>query len=184
MNNTAGKLAYGKTTPLPIKTKIKKYLWLLINRTVFRLIPPPLIKPRLGLLRLFGASIHSTANVARSAIISCPWNLVMGRDSSICDGAWVDNLATVALEDNAIIGQQAIVLTGTHDIYNPEFPLILKPVKIGYGVWITTRCIVLPGVSIGPLAVVGAGSVVVHSLPGGMVYAGNPAIKIKKREIS
>lgn len=181
---TAEKLRYQRTTSLPIKDKVRKYIWLLINRTIFRLIPPPIIKPRLKLLSLFGASIHPSANVARSAVISCPWNLKMGRDSSIGDGAWIDSLAIVELEDNAIVGQKSVILTGSHDINSASYSLVLRPVKIGYGVWITTRCIVLPGVSIGPLAVVGAGSVVVRSLPGGNVYAGNPAIKLKEREIS
>jgi len=176
-------LRYGKTTPFSMRFKLKKYLWLLINRSIFRFIPPPFIKPRLFLLRIFGASIHSSANVARSAVVSCPWNLVMGKDSSICDGAWVDNLTTVELEDNAIVGQQAVILTGTHNIFDATYPLVLKPVKLEYGVWVTTRCIILPGVSIGPLTVVGAGSVVVRSIPGGMVYAGNPAIELRKREI-
>lgn len=41
--------------------------------------------------------------------------------------------------------------------------------------FIGTRSIILPGVTIGPNAVVGAGSVVTKDVPAGMVHAGNPA---------
>jgi acetyltransferase-like isoleucine patch superfamily enzyme len=41
--------------------------------------------------------------------------------------------------------------------------------------FIGARCIIMPGVTIGPNAVVGAGSIVTKDVPPGMVYAGNPA---------
>lgn len=41
--------------------------------------------------------------------------------------------------------------------------------------FIGANVIVMPGVTIGPNAVVGAGSVVTKDVPEGMVYAGNPA---------
>jgi len=50
-----------------------------------------------------------------------------------------------------------------------------QPVTIGDHVWIGTRALILPGVTIGDGAVVGAGSVVTKDvLPNGVV-AGNPA---------
>ena len=48
-------------------------------------------------------------------------------------------------------------------------------------VWIATGAIVLPGVTIGEGAVVGAGSVVARDVPPWTVVAGNPAREIKKR---
>jgi acetyltransferase-like isoleucine patch superfamily enzyme len=46
-------------------------------------------------------------------------------------------------------------------------------------VWIGMNCIVLKGVSIGPGAIVAAGSVVIADVEPNSLYAGNPAKKIK-----
>ncbi|MER5810394.1 sugar O-acetyltransferase [Streptomyces sp. NPDC002033] len=50
-----------------------------------------------------------------------------------------------------------------------------KPITIGDGAWLGGGVIVLPGVTIGPDTVVGAGSVVTKDLPAGVVAVGNPA---------
>lgn len=54
-----------------------------------------------------------------------------------------------------------------------------QPVLIGDGVWIGTRALILPGVTIGSGAVVGAGSVVTTDIPERSVAVGNPARVIK-----
>ena len=50
-----------------------------------------------------------------------------------------------------------------------------KPVRIGSNVWIGGGAIVLPGVTIGDDAVIGAGSVVTRDVLPGVTVAGNPA---------
>lgn len=54
-------------------------------------------------------------------------------------------------------------------------------VKIGSDVWVGTQSIILPGVSIGDGAVVGANSTVTKDIPPYAIYAGNPARLIKWR---
>lgn len=54
-----------------------------------------------------------------------------------------------------------------------------KPVLIGENVWIGTHVIILPGVTIGDRAVIGAGSVVTKDVPANSVAVGNPARVIK-----
>lgn len=49
------------------------------------------------------------------------------------------------------------------------------PVRIGRNVWIGGGAIILPGVTIGDDAVIGAGSVVTRDVPAGATVAGNPA---------
>ena len=63
--------------------------------------------------------------------------------------------------------------------YSPQ-PQITKDVAIGDGVWIGQRAIVLPGVTIGAHSIIGAGSVVTHSVPPYSMAAGNPATIIKR----
>ena len=50
-----------------------------------------------------------------------------------------------------------------------------RPIRIGNDVWIGGGAVILPGVTIGDRSVVGAGSVVVHSVPADCVAVGNPA---------
>ncbi len=55
-----------------------------------------------------------------------------------------------------------------------------KPISIGNDVWIGANSIILPGVKIGDGAIIGAGSVVVKSIPSNVIAGGNPAIVIKE----
>jgi maltose O-acetyltransferase len=76
-------------------------------------------------------------------------------------------------------------------IYTPMHPMDAelrrrqefgKPVDIGADVWVGGGAIILPGVSIGSRAVIGAGSVVTRDVPEGVFAAGNPCRVIRKIE--
>ncbi|HEX7890483.1 MAG TPA: sugar O-acetyltransferase [Ramlibacter sp.] len=54
-----------------------------------------------------------------------------------------------------------------------------RPVDIGSDVWIGGGAIVLPGVTVGDRAVIGAGSVVTRDVPAGVFAAGNPCRVIR-----
>lgn len=57
-----------------------------------------------------------------------------------------------------------------------------QPIKVGAGAWIGIRAVILPGVEIGEGAIIGAGSVVTHSIPPMAIAMGNPAVVKKFRE--
>ena len=50
-----------------------------------------------------------------------------------------------------------------------------KDIVIGEHVWIGTRAMILKGVTIGDNTIIGAGSVVVHDIPGNSLTVGSPA---------
>ena len=50
-----------------------------------------------------------------------------------------------------------------------------RPITIGANVWIGGHAIILPGVTIGDDAIIGAGSVVTRDVPAGSTVVGNPA---------
>jgi acetyltransferase-like isoleucine patch superfamily enzyme len=72
--------------------------------------------------------------------------------------------------DDVLTVPDTTIWTINHRFDDPTVPIrvqgwVEKPVVIGNDVWIAAQCIVLPGVTIGDHAVVGAGSVVTHDLP-------------------
>ncbi|WP_081827855.1 CatB-related O-acetyltransferase [Kozakia baliensis] len=54
-------------------------------------------------------------------------------------------------------------------------------ISIGHDVWIGFRAIILPGITIGDGAVIGAGSIVTKDVPPYAIHAGNPAKLIRYR---
>jgi acetyltransferase-like isoleucine patch superfamily enzyme len=73
------------------------------------------------------------------------------------------------------INDGVTILTADHDIDDPLWRHKKKGVSIGDYAWIATRAIVLPGVSVGKGAVVGAGAVVANDIPPYRIAIGNPA---------
>jgi acetyltransferase-like isoleucine patch superfamily enzyme len=59
--------------------------------------------------------------------------------------------------------------------WNTDHKTGARPIKIGRGVFVGARAIILKGVTIGDRAVIGAGAVVTKNVPAGSVAAGNPA---------
>ena len=77
--------------------------------------------------------------------------------------------------DDVSIGPEAAILTLGHDPQSPNFSDKGGEVVIGNKVWICYRAIILPGVSIGEGAVVGAGAVVSRDVEPYTIVAGSPA---------
>ena len=88
---------------------------------------------------------------------------------------------SVTIGRDCLIGTHAIILDNDfHDALRRQDRPEAKPVRIGDRVWIGNRVIVLPGVTIGDDAVVGAGSVVTSDVAARSVVAGNPARVIRQ----
>jgi maltose O-acetyltransferase len=87
--------------------------------------------------------------------------------------------APIYIGENTTFSFENIIITATHKVGDWE-TIIAKPVYIGKNVWITTRCIILPGVKIGDNSIIAAGSVVVKDIPANCFAAGNPAKVIRK----
>jgi acetyltransferase-like isoleucine patch superfamily enzyme len=84
----------------------------------------------------------------------------------------------VTLEDDVMVAANVQILTNNHDPYKREI-LTCKPVLIKQGAWIGAGASIMPGITIGKYAIVGAASVVTHAVPDYGVAVGNPARVVK-----
>ncbi|WP_083644403.1 hypothetical protein [Christiangramia flava] len=173
-----------QTTPYSLLVKLKVYFWRFTNRTLFRIIPNQIRSPRIILLQLFGAKVHSGAFINRKSNIEHPWNLEIGNLSSLGENSWAYCLDKISIGEKCTIGKDSYLITGSHDISHPNFYQTTKPIKIDSGTWVSTGCYILPGVHLKEFTVVAANSNVIKSTEKFDVIGGNPAKFIKKRVIT
>ena len=79
----------------------------------------------------------------------------------------------VTIEDDVFIGPNVIFTNDKYPKVKGEWKLL--PIKIKTGASIGGSSIILPGVTVGKNALVGAGSVVAKDVPDNAIVAGNPA---------
>ena len=176
-------LGEGCTTPYPKSHVLLRWLWALVESTLFRWSPRPLHLWRAWLLRIFGAEIPQPTQVVvfPTARITFPWLLTMMPRAMIGPRVTVYNLARITLRYGANVSQNCHLCAGTHDFNRWSMPLVALPIEIGQNVWLGADVFVGPGVTIGELCVVGARSVVVHDLPARKICVGQPCRPIKDR---
>lgn len=131
-------------------------------------------------LRMFGAEVASGVIMRRGLRVKYPWKLRIGRNCWLGEDVWIHNQAEFVVEDNVVISQGCFVTTGTHDT-QVDMALVVAPVRIRRGAWLTSRVVVTPGVDIGENSIVTPGSVVHKSVPADSVVGGNPARFLKPR---
>jgi len=120
----------------------------------------------------------------------------IGRNCNICSHCFVeggavigDNVTVkcgvqvwdgVTIEDDVLVGANTSFSNDRHPksgnrTFRLEKTLVRRGASIGVG------SVILPGVTIGENAVVGAGSVVTHDVPAGVTVVGNPAVPLEMR---
>jgi len=104
-----------------------------------------------------------------------PWNIALHDAACVGDRANLYSLDRITLGAGALVAQEAYLCTGTHDLKDPEWPLLTAPIVVGDRAFVGARAFVLPGVTIGARAVVGAASVVTKDVAAGTTVCGNPA---------
>jgi maltose O-acetyltransferase len=111
------------------------------------------------------------------------YNIYVGRGVFMNFNCVVLDVTPVHIGDGTQIGPAVQIYAADHPRdYNVRLLGLEngKPVVIGKNVWIGGGAIILPGVTIGDDAIVGAGSVVTRDVAAGATVAGNPARLLKK----
>ena len=110
-------------------------------------------------------------------------NITIGDDVYINFGCVILDCGQVKIGNGVLIGPDVGLYSGNHAVDAEERMaggLIPKDIRIGNRVWLGGHVTVVPGVSIGDDTVVGAGSVVTHDLPAGVIAAGNPCRVLRR----
>jgi maltose O-acetyltransferase len=124
------------------------------------------------------------AAVGEGAVIRPPFHCDYGFNISLGAGVFLNfncvilDVVEVMIGERTQIGPGVQILTADHprDVAVRASGLEFgRPVRIGCDVWIGGGAIILPGVSIGDGALIGAGSVVTRDVPAGATAFGNPA---------
>lgn len=160
---------------------LKRVSWLFVNAIFFKTTLVPVSKPKVALLRLFGARIGVNVEIKPCVNIKYPWHLSVGDYTWIGENVWIDNLTQTTIGSNVCISQGAMLLTGNHNYKNPGFDLIVKGILVEDGAWIGAQTVVCPGVKVGSHAVLAVGSIATEELLPYSIYQGNPAKKTRSR---
>jgi putative colanic acid biosynthesis acetyltransferase WcaF len=143
--------------------------------------PKPLNPWRLFWLRVFDAKIHGTPFVHQRARIAIPWNLTLHDRACLGDRANAYSLGEIEIGARATVAQEAYLSAASHDFDDPTMPLVAAKITICEDAFIGARAFVLPGVTVGARAIIGACSIVTGDVPENVVAAGNPCHVIRPR---
>lgn len=154
---------------------------------ILKLLPPSRCHNfKTKLLRWCGVKVGKNVEIFSTAKIIGNGELEIGNNVFIgCDAIISCNKGSkIILEDYTIVGMRTILVTGFHPI-TPNGPRIIgyegtsSTIHIHKGSSCGTSSIILPGISVGEMAHVAAGSIVTKDVPPYTRVAGNPAKPIR-----
>lgn len=133
--------------------------------------------------------VENMAYVGKGAVVRSPFHCDYGYNIHLEEGVFL-NFGCIVLDVVAVrigagtqIGPGVQILTADHP-RDPALRATLvecgRPVTISRNVWIGAGALVLPGVTIGDDAIIGAGSVVTRDVPEGATVVGNPARAVSR----
>lgn len=136
-----------------------------------------------------GQGLTTGVNVRLDAFAprGSPPVLRIGCHVQINDSVHIGAIEQVVIGDHTLIASRVFISDHNHGSYqvadaesSPSIPpanrpLSSRPVRIGRNVWLGEQVCILPGVTVGDGAIVGANSVVTHDIPPNSIAGGNPA---------
>lgn len=174
---------YNNTWYYPGQGRLKCILWYYVNFFFLKSSWNVFTGLKVKILRTFGAKIGKGVMIKPCVNVKYPWNLEIDDYAWIGENVWIDNLVKVSIGKSACISQGAMLLCGNHNYKKSTFDLIVGEIHIGDGAWVAAQSVVCPGVTLHSHAMLGVQSVATRDLEEYTIYRGNPAAKIRKREM-
>lgn len=110
------------------------------------------------------------------------WNIEVGENFFANYNLTILDVGKVTIGKNVMIAPNVSIYTAGHPVHpdsrNSGYEYGI-PITIGDNVWIGGSVVILPGVTIGNNAVIGAGSVVTKDIPDNAIAAGSPCKVIR-----
>jgi maltose O-acetyltransferase len=138
---------------------------------------------RLAILRELLGAIGEDTLIQSPFRCDYGYNVRIGRRSFVNYGGIFLDVNPISIGDEVLIATNVQLLTATHPLDAAQRRAWWesgKPISIGDGAWIGGGALILPGVTVGEEAVVGAGAVVTRDVEPRTVVAGNPARVIRR----
>lgn len=156
-----------------------------------------------------GRQIHPKCLFGSGVKIERPWLIKMGQRCVLQPSVWlnlvedgahveignsvfigrgteIEASCRIEIGSDCLIGPGVYITDHNHGMKNDQTMNIQEcvpsPVVIEEDVWIGARCILLPGVTVGKGAILGAGSVITKNVDAHSVVAGVPARFIRTRK--
>lgn len=140
----------------------------------------PIIKGPEHTINIYG-DVKFGKNVTLGSFIEIQDKVEIGDFTRI--GSFTFIAGHCKIGENVFVGQHVSFTNDKNPIANNE-DWVCNPVIVEDNVSIGSSCVLLPGITLGKGCKIGAGSVVTKSVPPGETWAGNPARKLIKRDVS
>jgi putative colanic acid biosynthesis acetyltransferase WcaF len=163
--------------------RLARVAWGLAWLLLARFTPPQLHGWRRLVLIAFGAKVARGARVHASVSIWLPSNLELGEHCLIGPRARIYNQGRITIGARSIVSQGAQLCASTHDVSDPHFQLVLRPVTVGVQCWVAADAFVGPGVTMHDRSVLAARGVLFSDAEADTIYRGNPALLLKPRKL-
>jgi acetyltransferase-like isoleucine patch superfamily enzyme len=135
-----------------------------------------------GRLRI-GDRVRITSTIATFELgVGPEGTMEIGSNVLINYGCSFGATKLLRIGDRCNIGTQCILIDNAFHELDPDLRDVQpesQPVILERNVWLASRVIVLPGVTVGENSVIGAGSVVTKNIPANVLAAGIPARVIR-----
>jgi maltose O-acetyltransferase len=141
----------------------------------------PIRRLRRGWLRSLGARIAPDAAIYLGTTVLGVTRLAVGDRSQIGPGCLLDGRGGLTIEHVVVVSGGSRIITADHDVHSVTFTVRHQAVVLGHHAFLGTEAMVLPGVSIGPGAVLAARAVATRDVPAQTIAAGVPARAIGAR---
>jgi acetyltransferase-like isoleucine patch superfamily enzyme len=141
---------------------------------------------RFFIVKIFSRNIKSSY-ISEGVTFIFPWNIEIGKNSSLNSGVTIDGTAKVKIGNGVRIAPNVYFSTADHDfksitpIVNQGF--VVGEIEVNDHTWIGANSIINKAVQIGQGSVIGGGSVVTKSIPDYSIAFGVPCKVHSKRKV-